>query len=348
MGKKSGLACLALGMVFLVGAALSKWYAYPQLALAVMDRDTTDTPAVARGSDATYLDRHQDPPQIVTGGELESVRKVVGQVDASQDASDELGEEIVVYETLSYTDVPGFDPATDGDPLTATLDRIAFDRHTAELVDCCDSYTEVDGQQRQIDFDGLYLKFPFDTQKTDYEFWDTTLKAATPILYEGETEIQGLTVYKFVQEIPATDVDEQTVGSDHLEVPGYLVGGAPDSPAVQADRIYSNIRTVWIEPETGAIIDAQEEQLSTLEVNGVEEATITDVTLKYTDETVSFNVSEWEDEAFQLKVLRVWIPLYGGIVGLVLLLLGVVFLVRGHRGPRGKRVAEEQEPMVAA
>jgi Porin PorA len=347
VGKKSGLVCLGLGTLFIVGAVFSKWYAYPQLSQAVIDRDTTQTPAIAFGSDATYLDRHQEPPQIVQGGELESVRRVVGQVEDSQQASEELGEDIAVYETLSYTDVADFDPATGGNPLTATFDRIAFDRHTAELVDCCDSYTMVDGNSKEVDFDGLYLKFPFDTQKEDYEFWDTTLQEATPIRYEGEDEIQGLTVYRFVQTIEPTDVDQQTVGASHLEVPGYLVGGAQDSPAVQADRIYSNTRTIWVEPETGAIIDAQEEQLSTLEVSGVDEATITDVTLKYTDDTVSFNVSEWEDEAFQLKVIRLWIPLYGGIAGLVLLGLGVPLLLRGGR-PRGRRIAREQEPMVAA
>lgn len=339
MGKKSGLACLGIATLIIVGAVFAKWYAYPRLAVSPLDRNTTDTPAIALGSDATYLDRHAEVPDIVTGGELESVRRVVGQVEESEAASDETGEDIVVYETLSYTDIPGFDPDTDGDPLTATLDRIAFDRHTGEMLDCCDSYTESEPLgRREIDFEGVYLKFPFNTEKQDYEFWDTTLQQATPAVYEGEEEIDGLTVYKFVQTIEPTDVDLQTVGTEHLEVPGYLVGEAEDSPAVQADRIYSNVRTLWIEPETGAIINAQEEQLSTLDVNGVDEATITDVTLAYTDETVAFNVSEWEDEAFQLKLLRVWLPLYGGLAGLVLLLLGGWFLWRGTRG-NGQRVA---------
>jgi hypothetical protein len=197
-----------------------------------------------------------------------------------------------------------------------------------------------------MDFDGLYLKFPFNTEKKDYKFWDTTLQEATPIHYEDEAEIQGLTVYKFVQTIEPTDVDLQTAGAEHTPVPGYLVGGAQDSPGVQADRIYSNIRTLWIEPETGAIIDAQEEQLTTLEVDGVEEATITDVTIEYTDDTVAFNVGEWEDEAFQLKLLRVWLPLYGGIAGLVLVIAGLVLLLRGNR-PRGQRAADrDQEPLL--
>jgi Porin PorA len=347
VGKKSGLVCLGIGMLFIVGAVFSMWYAYPRLALAVTDRNTTETPAVAFGSDATYLDRHQDPPQIVDAGELESVRKVVGQVEASEEASDDLGEKIAVYETLSYTDVPDFDPST-GDPLTATFDRIAFDRHTAEMVDWNDTYTEFNGVRSDVDFEGLYLKFPFHTEKQDYEFWDTTLQQATPIRYESEEEIQGLTVYKFVQTVEPTDVDLQTAGSDQIEVPGYLVGGAEDSPAVMADRIYSNVRTIWVEPETGTIIDAQEEQLSTLEVNGVEEATITDVTLKYTDDTVSFNVSEWEDEAWQLKLLRLWLPLYGGIAGLVLVIAGVVFLWRGSSRPRHREYVEDGEPLIPA
>jgi Porin PorA len=338
VGKKSGLVCLGIAMLFLVGAAFSKWYAYPRLALAPLDRDTTNDPAIALGSDATYLDRHAETPQVVTGGELESVRRVVGQVEESEAASDELDEDIVVYETLSYTDVPGFDPESDGDPLAGTLDRVAFDRHTGEAVDCCDNYTEVAGEQSEIAFEGLYLKFPFNTEQKDYAFWDTTLQRATTAVYEGEEEIDGLTVYKFVQTIEPTDVDLQTTGAEHTEVPGYLVGGDQDSPAVQADRMYSNVRTLWIEPETGAIIDAQEEQHATLEVDGAERAVITDVTLAYTDETVSFNVSEWEDEALQLKIVRYWLPLYGGIVGLALLLLGGLLLWRS-RGGNGRRVA---------
>ena len=350
MGKKTGLVCLALGMLFLVGAAFSKWYAYPRLALAVIDRNTTDTPAVARGDNATYLNLHESPPEIVTGGELESVRKVVGQVDDSEQASDELGRKIAVYKTLSYTDVPGYNQSTDGPPLNGTLDRIAFDRNTAEQIDCCDTWTEFNGTKTKLTFKGLYLKFPMNTQQEAYTFWDTTLKTATPILFEGQTEIQGMTVYKFVQEIPPTDVDMETTGKQHLEVPGYLVG-EPNQPTVKADRIYSNTRTIWAEPETGAIIDAQEAQLSTLDVGGVEKATITDVTLKYTDDTVTFNVNEWKDEASQLKLIRVWIPMYGGLAGLILLGLGVFFLIRGSRH-REQQVDDDdrdhQEPMVTA
>lgn len=350
MGKKTGLVCLALGMLFLVGAAFSKWYAYPRLALAVIDRDTTDTPAIARGDNATYLNLHESPPEIVTGGELESVRKVVGQVEDSEQDSDKLGQKIAVYKTLSYTDVPGYDRSTDGPPLNGTLDRIAFDRNSAELVDCCDTWTQFNGKKTKLTFKGLYLKFPMNTQQEAYTFWDTTLKTATPILFEGQTEIQGMTVYKFVQEIPPTDVDMETTGKQHLEVPGYLVN-EPNQSTVKADRIYSNTRTVWIEPETGAIIDAQEDQLSTLDVGGVEKSTITDVTLKYTDDTVTFNVNEWKDEAFQLKLIRVWIPMYGGLAGLILLALGVFFVIRGSRH-RDQQVDDDdrdhQEPMVTA
>lgn len=331
MGKKSGLACLGIGMLFVVGAAFSAWYAYPRLAVAPLDRDTTDDPAIAVGSDATYLDRHAEPPDVMSGGDLESVRRVVGQVDESAAASEELDEDVVVYETLSYTDVPGYDADTDGDPLSGTLDRVAFDRHTGEALDYSGNYTEVTGEQAEIEFEGVYLKFPFDTQQQDYDFWDTTLQRATPAVFEGEEEIDGLNVYKFVQTIEATDVDVQTTGAEHTEVPGYLVGEPADSPAVEADRMYANVRTLWIEPETGAIIQAQEEQHSTLVVDGVEKAVITDVTLAYTDETVTFNVGEWEDEATQLKLVRVWLPLYGGIVGGVLLLVGAWFLWRANR-----------------
>jgi hypothetical protein len=103
----------------------------------------------------------------------------------------------------------------------------------------------------------------------------STRRTGVPVLgrlpREGDTpglpdeeEIEGVRVYRFKQTIEPTDIDLQASRgeSEFTSVPGSLVG-RPDKPSVKTNRMYSNVRTLWIEPETGVIVKAEEEQLTT-------------------------------------------------------------------------------------
>ncbi len=50
-------------------------------------------------------------------------------------------------------------------------------------------------------FEGLYFKFPFDTQKKTYQWWDGTLARPPRAKYVGEGTVKGMKVYKFEQVI---------------------------------------------------------------------------------------------------------------------------------------------------
>ena len=313
MRRTFGLVLIGLGAFLLVFAPMLRFYAYPRLAVVPLDQYTQ---TVSYGPGATILDIGSFS-EIQT--DLTSVRTVRGDVEASTD-------DVAVWETFVNTTDP------EGETRSAYTERGAFDRTTGETVE---GYGEnFDGDP--VRHEGLWLKFPFDTQQQDYEFWDNTLLEARPAVFDGEEDIQGLATYRFVQTIEPEVWTQQ-------EVPGSLVG--EDADAVEADRSYSNVRTLWVEPNTGVIIRGQEQQRSTLQVDGEDRVTVTEVTIAYDDETVSANVDEYGGQAGQLRLIRSTLPLALALLGLGLLVGGFLLAASGRRGREGTRRRSRQRPV---
>ncbi len=311
MRRKVGVVLIAVGALLFLAAPLMRWYAYPQLAVTPHDTEMT---TVSFGENVRILDvgavaAGRSAPERVT--DITSTRGTISVVDGPEGTVSD--DDVAVWHTLvNNTDGRG-------QTISATESVVAFDRHTGAGVP---GYSQtVDGDP--VEHEGQVLKFPFGTEKRDYEFWDATLRAPTPAVYDGEDEIEGLTVYRFVQTIEPTVVER-------VEVPGSLAGSEQD--VIEAERVYVNTRTLWVEPNTGVIIRGQEEQDSLLAYNGVQIATVTSGTLTYTDETVSELVDRYGDTASQLNLVRTTLPVGLGIAGLVLLVLGVLLLA--PRTPR--------------
>ncbi len=329
MLKKSGTVALALGAFLLALAALSKFYMYDQLAVAPLNTVSTSISATASNADADYLDAAAGLKPAT--GPLKSTRIVVGDVKASKQASKDLGKKIAVYKTYSCTDIPTFDCTQGSTPLSGTDDTVAFDRTTGEAVSWKGTKHAADGKTTQpYDFQGLYFKFPFDTQKKTYQFWDDTLAEATDAKYVGEGTVKGLKVYKFTQTIAPTSTGT-------IDVPGSLVGS--DQGTVNAEQMYSNVRSFSVEPTTGVIIVGGEAQDSWLAVDGVRKVTTTKATLVYTDANTSHVVDEYKSKATLLGAVKTGVPLYGGILGLLLLIVGVWSRTRSDESSEGSRKA---------
>lgn len=319
MGKKLASLALLLGAFAIALAALSTFYMYPRLAVAPANTTSTSISETAPGDDGTFL----SPAQLkVMTAPLRSVRTVEGDVAASKKASKELGRDVDVWKTYVCTDVQTFDCASGKTPLSATSDVVAFDATTGEAVRWDGASSASDGEEKTSPFQGLYFKFPFDTQKKTYQFWDGTLDRATPALYVGTTKLKGLTAYEFRQTIEPTKTGD-------IDVPGDLVGS--DEATVNADRMYSTVRDFVVEPVTGVILKGSESQDSYLAVDGVRKATTTKASLTYTDANVTGMVNEYKNKALLLKVVHTTFPIAGLVVGLVLLGLGAVGLVRARR-----------------
>jgi hypothetical protein len=312
MRRLIALVAIALGTLLLLLAPLLRWFVYPQVAVVPHDTETT---TVSFGEDIRILDiaavlAGRTAVERVT--DITSTRGTVSLVGELPESTSD--DEVAVWHTVvNNADARGM-------TVSATESIVAFDRHTGAGVP---GYNQaVNGEP--VEHEGQILKFPFGTEKRDYEFWDANILATQPAVYDGEEEIDGLTVYRFVQTIQPTAVDR-------LDVPGVLAG--VDQDAVEVERVYSNVRTVWVEPNTGVIIRGQEDQDSILRYEGEEIAKVTDGTLAYTDETVSELIDEYSGTASQLNLIKNTLPVVSLIAGLILLAAGVVLLRLG-RGPR--------------
>jgi DUF3068 family protein len=349
VGNRSRAALVA-GGVFLVGvAALSRFYAHPALAVAPADQQTT---VIADGPQARIFDV-ATLSEITT--DLEAVRTIKGDVAASQQASEDVGREVVVYDMSIVTDKPGYvlpDDATKTDqwPRSFSQQRMVLDASTGEAVswkpedpkqgeylstkiedadkarDYADEEGPEAGRPRFDGHKGLVLKFPASTEKKTYQFWEANTRQAWPITFEKEEKVLGLNTYKFVQQVPTTKIAEIAgVPRSALKLPG--------AGSVTVDRDYESTRTIWVEPLTGAIINASDKQYSTLKYQGETRLIATDATFTYTEETVKKNVEGveredtgeidggYQDKAAQLNLIKNVIPFTALILGVALLAL---------------------------
>jgi hypothetical protein len=212
----------------------------------------------------------------------------------------------------------------------ASIDRVATDRRSAEAVNCCGEAVNSVPTRHS----GLSYKFPFDTQKQTYQFWDANVKKAVPARYVSEETVQGLTTYKFVSQTDATQIQTQ-------EVPGSLVGES--APSVQAPVYYTDTRTVWVEPKTGVIVKGSEQNRTTLRDSaGQDKTVVLQFDLTFNDDSQRSQAQLARDNIGKIDLLTTWLPLIGLLVGIVLIIAGVIIMFSAHRGTG--RHAEQPEP----
>jgi hypothetical protein len=303
MGRRVGFVLVFVGLFLLFFGVFARVYTYPRLKKAPLDQYSEP---VATGT-GSYFNRSPDKLAEVNGAQLKNVRVVRGDVGAGSD-------EVAVWDSFTST----VDTADNG-VISATQERIALDRVTAQSVQCC-------GENPR--HQGLTLKFPFDTKRTTYQFWDGPAQRALPAVFTRTETINGVGVYRFEQRIDRQDIGDQ-------EIPGSLAGD-PDTASVQTDIIYSNTKTLWVEPATGIIVKASQDVTQVLETPGGEQVlTLVDALLTYDEATVASNARDAADGANQLRLLGAILPAAALFLGLVALAAGLVLL----RSPEGRRVA---------
>ena len=136
--------------------------------------------------------------------------------------------------------------------VSASTDVFATDRKTALAVN--DSkYLPADA----VDHHGLVNKFPFDSEKKTYPYWDGTVGEALDAKYQNTVEVRGTPtyVYKVVTEDAPIEIAEGVKGT------------------------YDDVTTIYVEPRTGAILNQTDDQQRYLE-NGDK---VLDLQLAFTD-----------------------------------------------------------------
>ena len=314
MRRILGLISLVVGAFALLLGVLAKPVIYDSLAKVELDQETV---SVSRGEGMSALRVSADGIEKLDNVTLLSTRNVVGVPGLATDNN-------AFWQTTVESRVE------DGPVLTYSDEGVSFDRTTALATNCCGDYVAVGDASKPddvavrepIQHDGLFFKFPFNTQQEDYPYWDGAVGEAVTAVYSGEEKLEGVTAYKFVMEIGPLEVAQQE------GLPGSLFGS--DEP-VDAARVYENTRTLWVEPNTGVILRGLEEQDVRFEPVDASLPTvpITQGAIGYTDDTVKANADEFGSKGALLGFIRGPLTLIGIITGLALLALGA-FLTLGN------------------
>ena len=300
MRRILGPVLVGVGCFLIVAALMVRFYAYPKLAVAPVNQNSV-TKLQAEG--ATFFNTS-------TLSEEQTDLSVENQTLGDAEATEEAGDDVRVW--YGSTSIR----ASDGTIISRSQERVAFGATDGAAVNCCDAYTETtEGDRQAANREGQVYKFPFNTQKETYKWWDGTLGEPVEMKFVEEDEVDGLKAYKFESSVPRTEVGER-------EVPGSIMG--EDDASVMAETWYANDKTLWVEPETGAVIDRNEHTVTTLALDGEDRVTATDANLEYTDETVAANVDDLGDKGGQLGLVRTTAPLVAGVLGILLLGLGVL------------------------
>jgi len=195
--------------------------------------------------------------------------------------------------------------------LTASQGVMAFDRSTGA------GKIGVDGETYHTT--GQIVKFPFNTKKGTYQYFDQTSGKSWPVTYTRTTTVDGLSVYEF----------KGTVPEQHLGQYGVL----PNT-----DEIYSNAgRTVLVEPKTGEIVSSTTApQISIKFADGsVKQALLID-SLVPTAATVKDRVDMAKSDKRKLSMLSA-APWALGALGVIL--LGLAFGLGRRRSAQGETPA---------
>ena len=206
-------------------------------------------------------------------------------------------------------------------PIQQTSRTMAFDRRTAQLVNCCGANVNGDQSVKQSGYVGLVL--PIGTEKKTYPVFIPDVKKAVPFVYAGTDGVNGTQAYRFVANIPPTQNGTQTV-------PGSLVGQSASS--VTLPQFFESQITFWIDPVTGALVNVtQKEKLTLRDSSGAQALLLFNANLVATTDSVDRLVAQDNNELTKASFVGTLLPLLSGILGVILLVVGLLMA----RRPRG-------------
>ncbi len=285
MRKNLGAILLALSGFLLVVGLLALIWAPGQVKKLPLDVNSV----THLSGTVSKLGSDEQPVKV------ESISKV------DSDASD---DDVAVWVNTSCVvidvdDAPNCVDDSDERLVSASTDVFATDRVSAEAVEEFKGLP--DDATKHV---GLINKWPFDTEKKDYEYWDGTADAAVKAVYDRTDELEGVDLY--VYKIDIKDAD--------IEVADGVAG------------TYDNAGEVWVEPVTGAILQQSQDQQRYL-ADGTK---VLDLKIKFTDDQVKESASDAKDNVGKINLLTSTIPIVALSAG-VIALLAAVLLILGNR-----------------
>lgn len=370
---------LGLGAALLIAALLLSTYTSGKIERIPLDIDTSLT------SDGTGT--ALDPASLA--GERFIIDRDVPLLSQQQVTVESPSNADVVTLQVGTT-VRRTDQQQDNGLLLAMVDTVTVNRETAMAVSD-DTHPGGSVQKpRSIEdtkpptnialpHDGLSYRFPFNTEKKTYPFFDPIAQRAFDANYEGEEDVNGLTTYRFTQNV-GYDADGQLVepvkyaslydNDEDGEVTARAIQwgleGDPEEP-ITMTRYYAAQRTFWVDPVSGVIVKSDEHANHYYSRDELRpEVTFAEYTVTSTEETVESQVAAARDERDRIGLWSRVLPITFTAAGLIALVGGALLgsfslraesalLDSGGEAPEGGffaglggRRGEDTGPMPAA
>jgi hypothetical protein len=334
MRRITGAALFGLGIISLLFAMALAWVIVPSQRKVPLDLVPPDV--VVETANASFVQAKTLPngtPQVVV--ENAGLRSMTGIKPDFAAAAGLDGETLVwnVYHSTRRIDT--------NEMINSAESRVALDRRTGEAVPWegqCHVEEPVPCTPGTVAFSGHLYLFPFGTEKKTYQYWDSTLGRALPLDYQAEEEYNGLPTYRFQQVVP-----EQQAEMNPDSLGALLAFLAPG--ATSGTISYRATRTLWIEPETGAIVGYREQQHRELVPDAGARVVIFDADLQYDQATLDAVGKQAADGRNQLNLLGFWVPIGLAVLGLVLIAVGLLLALGGSSPHGGHRAADTARPL---
>lgn len=172
---------------------------------------------------------------------------------------------------------------------------------------------------------GLQYKFPFDTAKRDYAYFDVISQRETNLAYIDDSTVRdGLRLLHFRTEIPTTDLGGLLPMRGRVPLPATLMGREGDG-MVETSLYYSAARDFWVEPATGAVVNIGEHQRRYLaaSIDDPAQITVFDGTLRFDDRSADEMASQAAEARKRITALKVTGPAIAGLTATIALIIGV-------------------------
>ena len=329
---------MGLGAALLIAALLLTTYTKGKIAKVPLNLDTT---LVSDGTGMAF------DPASLTGEKFEINRNVPVSLQRQISVESPANADVVTLQVGSS--LRRTDRQQDSGLLLAMVDTVTINRSSAAAVSSDNNPGGAVQKPRAIEDDkpatnvalpheGLTYRFPFDTEKKTYSVFDPIAPKAFDTNYDGEEDVNGLTAYRFTQNI-GYDADGKLVEpikysslyDDDVDATvkarASVWGVEAEDPdeEITMDRYYAAQRTFWVDPVSGTIVKAQEHGYQYYARDALKpEVPYVDFKVTSTEETVESQVAAAQDERDRIGLWTRILPITFTALGLLALVGGGV------------------------
>ncbi|MGB6515789.1 MAG: DUF3068 domain-containing protein [Mycobacterium sp.] len=337
MLRMAACGIMGLGAALLIAALLLSTYTSSRITKIPLDLDST---LISDGTGTAI-----DPASIYSQKLV--VNKNVPLVSQQQiDVESPANADVVTLQV--GTSVRRSDKQKDSGLLLALVDTVTLNRKSASAVS--DDTHPGGAVQKPRGFndenpptnialphDGLSYRFPFHTEKRTYPYFDPIAQKAFDANYTGEEDVNGLTAYKFTQDVGydadgklaepirypslyADDADSKVTAAASM----WDVPGDPDEK-ITMTRYYAAQRTFWVDPESGTIVKEEEHANHYYARDALKpEVVLVDYKITSNEATVESQVNAARNERDRLALWSRVLPITFTASGVIALLGGLL------------------------